>query len=157
MYRERLWPAPWVWALVVGVALMLGWALGFALGTGWGLAVVALSLGVMGAAMIVTVPTIEVRRDHIRAGDAVLPTSVISGVEVLDSESMGQAVREMSAPAYLVVRPWAARGGIRITLDDSHDPHHSWLVSSRQPARLCAHLLDVAPDAHHERLKHQEE
>jgi len=136
MYRERLWPSTWVWMLAFGVVGMLAWAMGFALGPTWGLAILALGAGVVVAAVSATVPTIAVTTTDLIAGSARLPRTAIADVEVLDSQEMTEAVRRVSSPSYLMVRPWATRGGVRVILDDPDDPHAQWLISSRHPDRV---------------------
>lgn len=136
MYRERLWPSTWVWMLAFGVVGMLAWAMGFALGPTWGLSILVVGAGVVVVVVSVTVPSVTVTPTELIAGSARLPRTAIADVEVLDAHEMTDAVRRVSSPSYLLVRPWATRAGVRVILDDPDDPHAQWLISSRRPERV---------------------
>lgn len=157
MYRERLWPAPWVWILAIAFALMLAWAVGYAMGSPWGVIVLIAGVVIAVAVVVTTVPSIEVSSDYIAAGSATLPRTVVKSVDVLEGASMVSAVREVAVPTFLLVRPWATRGGIRIALDDPADPHAQWLLTSRHPAALRDHILEKGGTPAHGTLTVQEE
>lgn len=157
MYRERLWPAPWVWGLSFGVIGMLAWAMGFALGPAWGVAV--LGAGALAAIVIIaiTVPRVSVDETHLVAGHARLPRSAVARVVVHEGRAMDAAVRHPRVATFLMVRPWSARTGVEITLDDSRDPHGAWLVTSRRPEALREALLAPHFDEPHARLTSDKE
>ncbi len=140
-YRERLLPRWWVWILPVGIAAMLGSAYGAALGAwvGW-LVAGACALG-LGALVWFTAPRVCIDSRGLHAARAVLPLSCISEVEVVSADR----IRDLRGPGsdgrlFVTLRPWAARGGVLVSVDDPHDPHPAWLVSSRHPERLSAAL-----------------
>lgn len=141
MYRERLWPAPWVWALAFGFVGMLGWAMGFALGPAWGVAILAVGAVLVFLVITLTVPTITVDSVHLVAGQACLPRSSVARVQALDGPAMDRAVRHPAVATYLLVRPWSSRSGVEIALHDPHDPHGCWLLTSRRPSVLTEALL----------------
>ncbi len=140
-YRERLWPTWWASILALVPALMISVAYGAALGAGvgWGVAAVTGVLTVL--LLVVTAPRIEVTADHLAVGPAVLPPSAVAAVEVVDASRMAQ-LRGPGADArvFVALRPWSARNGVLVTLDDPQDPHPAWLFSSRHPTRVVTAL-----------------
>lgn len=141
LYRERLWPSPWVWVLGFGVVLMLAWALGFALGPLWGLAVLGGGALVVLAAFALTVPVIRVSDTVVRVGRAVIPLAAVARVTVIDAAAMRAALRDPPGIPYLATRPWAARTGLVLELNDPGDPHTHWLVTSRRAEELRSVIL----------------
>lgn len=137
-YGERLWPSPVVVVLAVGLAVVGGVAYGAAYGAplGWLVGVVLGSLLV--GALALTSPVLRVDDRVIRAGRARLPLWAVGSAVALDRAQMLTLRREIDPRSYLLLRPWAARAGVVITLDDARDPHPSWLVSTRHPDRMVA-------------------
>ena len=138
-YRERLLPKWWAWLLMIAFVGMLAIAYGAALGarTGWIVGILGGSVAL--ALVLTTVPLIDVEDDSLRVSGAVLPSSSISAVRAVD----GAQMRELQGPGadartFVALRPWAASGGVLVTLDDPEDPHPAWLISSRHPDRLAA-------------------
>jgi Protein of unknown function (DUF3093) len=137
VYFERLWPSPGIWTATI------------AFGAGLGLipapidATVGVIVGGLGVVIFVTLlalttPTLALTESHFTAGRARLPVSVVSGVEVLDSEQMRQARGVgLDARAYLCIRGWLPVGA-RVILTDPKDPTPYWLISSRHPQVLVA-------------------
>lgn len=140
-HHERLLPRWWVWLLPVGIASMLGTAYGAALGvdTGWLVATACLVL--LAVLIWITSPTVRVDSVGMQAARAVLPWQCIGAVRPVSADE----IRDLRGPGadgrlYVTLRPWAARGGVLVTLDDAQDPHPAWLISSRHPERLAAAL-----------------
>jgi len=140
-YRERLlprWPAVTV---IMGLIAMLAIAYGAAFGAtlGWVLAA-ALALGI-GTLVYRGSPVIEVTDDAITAGEAHLPRQWAGQVRILDSTAMrAERGPQGDARRYLLLRPWAARGGVLLDNIDPRDPHPAWLLSSRNPQALAIAL-----------------
>lgn len=151
-YRERLWPAAWVWILMLGFAGMLAWALVFALGPNWGLSTLAACAILIAFSVTATLSTVTVTDSGIHVDRAFLPLASVCDVRSLDGAEMNYALRSTPGPTYLAVRPWACREGVLLQLDDSSDPHSSWLVSSRHPKRLTAAILTADAGHAHDRL-----
>lgn len=150
-HRERLLPRWWVWVLLLGVATMLGSAYGAALGAGAGWLVTAGCTLLLGSLVWITAPTVRVDSSGLHAARAVLPPECIGDVEAVSAER----IRELRGPGadgriFVTLRPWAARGGVLVSVADPHDPHPAWLLSSRHPQRLASALtatMDPSPGA----------
>ncbi len=138
-YHERLWPAPWVWA----VAVMFGAGIGIIMvrfGPAAMVTVAVVATAVLMAALARTTPEIAVAGGELRAGRARVPLPLTGGVTPLD----GTAMRHEAGPgldvrAYLCIRGWI-RTGVRVDLTDPNDPTPYWLVSSRRPDELATAL-----------------
>jgi hypothetical protein len=147
MYRERLRP-PLV-LVVVGVALagVVGVAYGAAYGAAWGWLVGLALAGVVLAVLAATTVPLAVDDRVIRAGRARLPLCCVGEVTVLDRDEMVAARRHGDPRDYVVIRPWSARGGVAITLNDPRDPHPRWIVSSRHPDHMATAIRHSATGA----------
>lgn len=149
-YRERLLPRWWAWLLPLSVILMLAVAYGAALGTTAGWLVGAAGIAIVVTFLWVSAPLITVTEEGLQAGQAVLPLTSVGDAETVTAEDI-RRLRGPGADARLFValRPWSARGGVLVTLDDPEDPHPAWLLSSRNPTRLVAALAaTMDPDDH---------
>lgn len=147
MYRERLTVSWWAWPAALAIAAFLATEL----------AIGALALRhpvtyvVAGAVTVLGLLTlgrirIAVEDHELRVDDARLPLSAIGSVRVLDAAQRRDLLGRDAHPlAFVIQRPWIP-GGVRIDLDDPHDPTPYWYVSSRHPARLAA-ALSSAPEA----------
>ena len=138
-YRERLWPAPWVFiatALVIPASLLVFLPISLPVGVG----VAVLLYGAVVGALFVTTATIEVTGTEVRAGRARMPRSVVSGAQAFDGgEATAERGVRLDARAWLLLRGWIP-GVVRIELDDPADPTPYWLVSTRNPEELEAAL-----------------
>lgn len=151
-YRERLWPAAWVWMLMLGVAVMLAWALAFALGPVWGVFTFSGCVLLMILVVVATVSTITVSTSGVHVDRAFLPRASMSGVRSLDGTEMRMALRSSPGATFLAVRPWACREGVLVALDDASDPHAYWLVSSRHREAFAKAILEATTHGPHDRL-----
>jgi len=136
-YRERLYPPPLMFLLVIGLASLAGIAYGAAYGAalGWGVGAV---LGIIGVGVLVATSTsLHVDDTVLRAGRARLPLAVVSSVQTLDADAMRQARRHGDPRDYLVLRAWSSRRGVAVDLADEHDPHPRWVLTTRHPDRLA--------------------
>src|SRR5690606_17407909 len=137
IYRERLWPAPWIFlstALVIPASLLV--FLPISTTAGWIVAVVL--YGLIVATLLVTTPTVEVADGELRAGRARLPLAVVGGVRAAHG---ADAVHErgvgLHADAWLLIRGWIP-DVVRVELDDPQDPTPYWIISSRRADALAA-------------------
>lgn len=135
-YRERLWPGPVGWLVLLGVVVTVAIAvlpLGAELSLGVGL--------VIGLALVVTAvrtsPRVEVGGGHLLAGPARIPVTLLGEPEVLDAEGRRAALGpELDARAYVVLRGWIP-GAVRVRVEDEADPTPYWVVSTRDPEGLA--------------------
>ncbi len=138
-YRERLWPAPWVFiatALVIPASLLVFLPISLPVGVGVAAVLYAAVVGVL----LVTTATIEVSEGEFRAGRARMPRSVVGTATAFggDEATAERGVR-LDARAWLLLRGWIP-GVVRVEVDDADDPTPYWLISSRHPEELAAAL-----------------
>lgn len=83
---------------------------------------------------------VRVEEEAFQAGRARIPLALLGGAEALDQDRMrGVLGVEADARAYLLVRPYLARG-VRVSVLDPADPAPYWIVSTRHPRTLAAAL-----------------
>jgi len=138
-YRERLWPAWWVFlatALVIPASLLVFLPISQIAG-------VISAVGLYGAIVIVllaTTPLIEVDDRMLRVGRAHIERSFLGAVTAhTGTDAVAERGQRLDARAFLVLRGWIP-GVARITLEDATDPTPYWLVSTRNPEGLAAAL-----------------
>jgi hypothetical protein len=142
-YRERLWPAWWVFlatALVIPASLLVFLPISEIAGV-----VSAIVLyGAIVVVLLATSPVIEVTDGMLRVGRARIERSFIGAVSAhRGAEATAERGVRLDARAYLVLRGWVS-GVVRIEITDEADPTPYWLVSSKNPERLAAALTDSA-------------
>jgi hypothetical protein len=142
-YRERLWPAPWIFlatALVIPASLLV--FLPISTIAGWIVAVVL--YGLIVATLLVTTPTVEVADGELRAGRARLPLSVVGGVRAAHgADAVHERGVRLHADAWLLIRGWIP-DVVRVELDDPQDPTPYWIISSRRADELAAAIAGAA-------------
>jgi hypothetical protein len=136
-YRERLWPAPWIWAFaaILGVSAglvaspfndTLAWLVGL------------VTCGLLIAGLIAWTPQVGVEAGFLVAGRARVPVEVVGELTALDAVQLRHAHGPgLDARAYLCMRGWIPTG-LRVDITDPQDPTPYWLVSSRNPQRLIS-------------------
>jgi hypothetical protein len=135
-YRERLWPAPWVFistALVIPASLLVFLPISLFAGV-----VVAIGLyGAIVAVLLLTTATIELTPTEFRAGKARIPRELLGEATAYEgAEATAQRGPELDARAWLLLRGWVT-GVVRVEVTDPGDPTPYWLVSTRRPAELA--------------------
>ncbi len=139
VYRERLWPAPWVFvatALVIPASLLVF----LPISTTAGIICAIVLYGAIVVTLFVTTPVVEVTDAEFGAGRAHLPRTAVAAVEAFDgAEATAERGTRLDARAWLLLRGWIS-GVVRVDLNDPDDPTPYWLVSSRHPRRLAAAL-----------------
>jgi hypothetical protein len=142
-YRERLWPAPWVFiatALVIPASLLVFLPISEIAGV----ISAAVLYGAIVVILLVTTPVVEVDDQLFRAGRASLPRAVVAGVSAsTGSEASAERGVRLDARAWMLLRGWIP-GLVKVRLDDPSDPTPYWLVSTRHPAALAAALEQKA-------------
>ena len=138
-YRERLWPAAWVFiatGLVIPASLLVFLPISLPVG-------VAVAVGLYAAIVIVliaTTATIEVTPTSFRAGKARIEREHIGRAIAFEGpEATAERGVRLDARAWLLLRGWMP-GVVKVELDDPQDPTPYWLVASRNPEELEAAL-----------------
>lgn len=136
-YRERLWPAPWIFlatALVIPASLLV--FLPISPAAGW---IVAFALyGAIVLILLLTTPTVEVADGELHAGRARLPLSVVASVRAArGADAVHERGVGLHADAWLLIRGWVP-DVVRVELDDPSDPTPYWIISSRHADALAA-------------------
>jgi len=136
-YRERLWPAPWLFvstALVIPASILVFAPIDPVVGV-----VVALVLygGTIGALLALS-PVIEVVDGELRAGRAHIPLELVGEPTTHEGQqAFAERGPRLDARAYLVIRGWV-RDVVRVPIEDPEDPTPYWLLSSRRPNDIVA-------------------
>ena len=143
-YRERLWPAPWVFvaaALVIPASLLVFLPINPFVGV---VVAVLLYLGCVGL-LLAASPVIEVTETHFVAGKAKLPLALVGEVSGFTGEEARQERGpRLDARAYLLIRGWVDPVA-KVGVDDANDPAPYWLVSTRNPGAVADALGRVRP------------
>lgn len=131
-YREKLWPAPWVFlgtALVVPASLLVFLPINPNVGV-----VVAITLyAACVIALIAGSPVIEVTTTEFRAGRARLPLEIAGSASAFHGdEAQLERGQRLDARAWLLIRGWISPV-VKVEVLDKTDPAPYWLVSTRQP------------------------
>ncbi len=138
-FRERLWPAPWLFistALVIPASLLVFLPISMTAG----IAVAAGLYLLCVVALLASAPLIEVTDTELHAGRAVLPLSVIDAATAyLAAEAQHERGPALDARAWLLIRGWVSPV-VKVSLNDPADPTPYWLVSTRRPDELVAAL-----------------
>jgi hypothetical protein len=139
LYRERLWPAWWVFlatALVIPASLLVFLPISVIAGY----VSAAVLYGGIVVALVVTTPVIEVTDGMLRAGRARIERSFVGAATAHEgAEAFAERGTRLDARAWLLLRPWLS-GVVRVELTDPADPTPYWLVSTRRPRELAAAL-----------------
>lgn len=142
-YRERLWPAPWIFlatALVIPASLLVF----LPISPTAGIVVAIVLYGAIVATLLLTTPTVEVADGELRAGRARLPLELVASVSAAHG---ADAVHErgvgLRADAWLLIRGWIP-DVVRVELDDPDDPTPYWLISSRRADALASAIAGTA-------------
>lgn len=149
-YRERLWPGPLGWFLVVATGVVGGVAL-TPVGRGAMIAGAVVTLVVAVGGAVLTTATVEVRDGELVAGRARIPVHLLGEPVALDRAEVLAALGPGSdARDYVLLRSWLP-GGVAVPVRDPADPTPRWLVSSRSAADLAA-AIARAQAAHSEQI-----
>jgi hypothetical protein len=139
-YRERLWPAPWLFiatALVIPASLLVFLPINTTVG-------VIVAIALYAACVILLIlggPVIEVTDTVFKAGRATLPLSIAGTVEAFtgDEASLERGQR-LDARTWLLIRGWISPV-VKIEINDEKDAAPYWIVSTRHPDAVVAAIL----------------
>ncbi|HWR85353.1 MAG TPA: DUF3093 domain-containing protein [Rhodoglobus sp.] len=138
-YRERLWPAPWLFvatALVIPASLLVFTPIELWVGVVVGIVLYA---GVIGL-LLAGSPRIEVTDDELLAGRARIPLRLLGTAEAARGEdAFAERGPRADARAWMLVRGWVDPV-VRVPVEDPEDPAPYWLLSTRRPDELAAAL-----------------
>lgn len=144
IYREKLWPAPWLFistALVIPASLLVFLPINPLAGV---VVATVLYLGCV-ALLILGAPVVEVTSSELVAGKARLPITVIGEVSAhRGDEARQERGPRLDARAWLLIRGWVDPV-LRVQLLDDNDPVPYWLLSTRRPETVIAALAEVMP------------
>jgi hypothetical protein len=136
-YRERLWPAPWLFvstALVIPASLLVFLPISTTAGI---IVAIALYVGCV-VALLLSSPAIAVTDDEVVAGRARLPIRFVGEVSGHSgSEAVAERGPRLDARAWLLIRGWVGPV-VKIEVADAADPVPYWIVSTRHPERVLA-------------------
>ena len=145
-YRERLWPAPWLFistALVIPASLLVFLPISTLAGV---IVAIVLYSGCV-AALIAGGPVIEVDSGEIRAGRARLPLSIVGSVEGFSGdEARAERGQRLDARTWLLIRGWIAPV-VKIQILDERDSAPYWVVSTRRPDAVVAAITAAKQQA----------
>jgi hypothetical protein len=138
-YRERLWPAPWVFistALVIPASLLVFLPINPPLGVA---VAIALYVAIV-IVLIATTATIEVTPTEFRAGKARIGREFLGTAGAFDgADATAERGVNLDARAWLLVRGWIP-GVVRVEITDPADPTPYWIVATRHPVELATAL-----------------
>jgi hypothetical protein len=142
-FREKLWPAWWVFlstALVIPASLLVFLPISPTAGV-----VVAIALyAAIVVALLATTPVIEVTEGMLRVGRARIEREFVGSVTAHSgTDAVAERGTRLDARAWLMLRGWIS-GVVRIEITDDADPTPYWLVSTRRPEELAAALATSA-------------
>jgi len=138
-YRERLWPAPWLFistALVIPASLLVFLPISVEAGV-----IVAIVLyAAVVVALLLGAPTILVTDTEFSAGRAHLPLAIVGEVVGFEGEeARAERGPRLDARAWLLIRGWVSPV-VRVQVLDENDPAPYWIVSTRHPDAVVAAL-----------------
>lgn len=137
IYRERLWPAPWLFfgtALVIPASLLVFLPINMVAGV----VVAAVLYVTCVVALLVASPVVEVSATEFVAGRARLPIEIIGAVtEHRGDEAQLERGQRLDGRAWLLIRGWVSPV-VKVEVLDETDPAPYWLVSTRQPDAVIA-------------------
>lgn len=138
-FRERLWPAWWVFlatALVIPATLLVFLPISVLAGY----VSAAVLYGAIVVVLVATTPVIEVDERMLRVGRARIERDFLGAVTAhRGAEAFAERGTRLDARAWLKLRGWISPV-VRIELVDPDDPTPYWLVSTRRPEALVAAL-----------------
>ena len=136
-YRERLWPAPWLFiatALVIPASLLVFLPINSTAGV---VVAIVLYLGCV-VLLVLGGPVIEVTDTEFRAGRASLPLAVAGTVAGFSGEeARAERGPRLDARTWLLIRGWISPV-VKIEILDERDSAPYWVVSTRHPDAVVA-------------------
>jgi hypothetical protein len=145
-YRERLWPAPWLFistALVIPASLLVF----LPINTTAGIVVAIVLYAACVGGLILGGPVIEVADGEFRAGRARLPLSIVGTVEGFSGDAArAERGQRLDARTWLLIRGWISPL-VKIQILDERDSAPYWVVSTRRPDAVVAAITAAKQQA----------
>lgn len=139
IYQERLWPAPWVWIVVLGVSVAAIFVFAPINLTAGYIAAVVLAI-ILTVLLVLSTPRITVTDSTLQVGRATIERHFVGSVEAFEGDAATQQRGpQLNATAYLCIRGWISPV-VRIEITDEADRTPYWLTSTRHPKKLVAAL-----------------
>jgi hypothetical protein len=141
-YRERLWPAPWLFistALVIPASLLVFLPIDTTVGV---IVAIVLYLGCV-VGLILGGPVLEVTGSELRAGRATLPLSAAGEVTGYEgAEASQERGPRLDARTWLLIRGWISPV-VKVEITDPLDPTPYWVISTRHPDALVKAITEA--------------
>lgn len=139
LYEERLWPAAWVWSVLLGVSLV--WIVILApISLAAGYLAAAVLTAILTLLMVLSTPRITVTERTLKIGRARIERRYVGTVEgFAGGAATIQRGTGLDGRAYLCIRGWISPV-VRVPITDDADPTPYWLASTRRPKQLAAAL-----------------
>ncbi len=140
LYRERVWPSVGVIAFFIAMALSVGVVFGEPYGFSSGLRATAVSLVVVGLLIFKYSPSLKMTMSALCVGNATMPSDCLGPAFVIDKENIRRVLNDAHTSKAFVQTSPGIKTAVMVTITDPDDPHPFWLVSTRHPHKLLAHL-----------------
>ncbi|WP_120520876.1 DUF3093 domain-containing protein [Arthrobacter celericrescens] len=139
LFTEKLWPSVWIWLIVLGLSgagILVFAPISFLAGI-----IAALVLAaIMVVLLLLSTPSIVVRRDTLQVGRASIPRSLLGQAEAFrKDEATAERGTRLNGLAFLCIRGWIDPV-VRIPVTDPQDRTPYWLTSTRRPEELLKAL-----------------
>ena len=145
-YRERLWPAPWLFfatALVIPASFLVFLPISVPAGIA---TAICLYAGCV-VLLLLSSPSIEVADSQLTAGRARLPLAIAGSVEGFTGDgARAERGQKLDARTWLLIRGWISPV-VKIQILDERDSAPYWVVSTRHPDAVVAAITAAKQQA----------
>ncbi|WP_028266778.1 DUF3093 domain-containing protein [Arthrobacter sp. MA-N2] len=139
LFREKLWPSPWIWIVVVGLSAA-GILMFAPISITAGIIAAVVLFAVMTIMLLLSTPAIVVDRDTLQVGRATIQREFVGAVSAFrKDEATAERGTRLHGLAFLCLRGWIDPV-VRIEITDPADRTPYWLTSTRRPEELLAAL-----------------
>lgn len=144
LFREKLWPSPWIWLVVLGLA-GAGVFIFAPISISAGITAAIVLAVVMTLLLILSTPKIVVTTHTVQVGRAVIERRFLGAAEGFTGDAATeQRGIKLHGLAYVCIRGWI-NPVVRIEITDDSDPTPYWLTSTRRPRQLVAVITHGQP------------
>lgn len=143
IFREKLWPAWWMWILVVGTGFA-GTAMVLPINLNVSIVVGIVVFIAVGITLLAATPTISLTHDWFKVGRASIECRYIGEVSGHRGEDATlQRGPALNGTAYMCLRGWIDPV-VKLEIVDPLDATPYWLASTRRPEELLSALQQTA-------------
>jgi len=145
-YTEKLWPAWWIWAVIIagGGALALAFA---PISVLWSSVVGAVFILIMTILTVMSIAKIEVSPERVSVGRASIEREFIGEFSShRKDDAFFERGRGLNGTAFMCFRGWIDPV-VKMEITDERDATPYWLVSTRHPEKFVAALEATKPTA----------